>query len=61
MIKLLKYINKWAYVLIFLVIGLVIVQVYSDLELPTRLSNILTSASTADGLRAQGLFGDQIF
>lgn len=55
MIKLLKYINKWAYVLIFLVIGLVIVQVYSDLELPTRLSNILTSASTADGLRAQGL------
>lgn len=55
MIKLLKYINKWAYVLILLVIGLVIVQVYSDLELPTRLSNILTSASTADGLRAQGL------
>ncbi|MDE7100685.1 MAG: ABC transporter ATP-binding protein/permease [Anaeroplasmataceae bacterium] len=49
MIKLLKYLDGWAYVLIILIIGLVIGQVYCDLELPTRLTNILNTASIAEG------------
>lgn len=48
MIKLLKYLDKVAYILIVLVMGLVILQVYCDLELPTRLTNILNAASIAE-------------
>ncbi|MDE6945821.1 MAG: ABC transporter ATP-binding protein/permease [Anaeroplasmataceae bacterium] len=58
MIKLLKYMNNWAWGFIVLVIGLVVLQVYCDLELPTKLSNILTSASTAEALIDQGLMTD---
>ncbi|MDE5714872.1 MAG: ABC transporter ATP-binding protein/permease [Anaeroplasmataceae bacterium] len=60
MIKLLKHLNKWAYLLIVLVIGLIILQVYSDLELPTRLTNILTTASTSEGLLSQGLLTEAL-
>ncbi|MDE5565445.1 MAG: ABC transporter ATP-binding protein/permease [Anaeroplasmataceae bacterium] len=49
MIKLLKHLDGWAYVIIILIIGLVIGQVYCDLELPTRLTNILNTASIAEG------------
>lgn len=52
MIKLLKHLNKWAYLLIVIVIGLVIAQVYCDLELPDRLTNILNLAGRADTLGA---------
>lgn len=52
MIKLLKYLNKWAYLLIVIVIGLVIAQVYCDLELPSRLTNILNLAGQAETLKA---------
>ncbi len=48
MIKLLRYLDKVAYLLIVLVMGLVILQVYCDLELPTRLTNILNDASVAE-------------
>lgn len=58
MIKLLKYMNNWAWGFIVLVIGLVVLQVYCDLELPTKLSNILTSASMAEALIDQGLMTD---
>ncbi len=60
MIKLLKHLNKWAYLFIILVIGLIILQVYSDLELPTRLTNILTTASKSEGLLSQGLLTDPL-
>ncbi len=50
MIKLLKYLDKVAYFLIVLVMGLVVLQVYCDLELPTRLTNILNDASVAEAL-----------
>ena len=50
MIRLLKYIGKKVWILIVLVIALVITQVFCDLELPTKLTNILTSASRAEAL-----------
>lgn len=50
MIKLLKYLDKMAYFLIVLVMGLVVLQVYCDLELPTRLINILNDASAAEAM-----------
>lgn len=55
MIKLLKYLDKKFYFLIILVIGLVIAQVFCDLELPDRLSNILTAASQSEALRDKNL------
>lgn len=60
MIKLLKHMNKISYLLITIVIGLVILQVYSDLELPTRLTNILTNASLAEAAKAQGFLTDEL-
>ncbi len=54
MIKLLKHFNWWSYILIIFTVGLVILQVYSDLELPTRLTRILENASMAEGLRTAG-------
>lgn len=60
MIKLLKHMDKWCYLLIILVIGLVIAQVYCDLELPTRLTNILTTASTAEALKKMGLLTEEL-
>ncbi|MDE5855917.1 MAG: ABC transporter ATP-binding protein/permease [Anaeroplasmataceae bacterium] len=60
MIKLLKQMDKLSYLLIFIVIGLVILQVYSDLELPTRLTNILTNASLAEAAKAQGFLTDEL-
>ncbi|MDE7264489.1 MAG: ABC transporter ATP-binding protein/permease [Anaeroplasmataceae bacterium] len=60
MTKLLKYMDKWAYILIFFVLGLVILQVYSDLELPTRLTNILTNASLAEAASANHLLTDEL-
>ncbi len=53
MIKLLKYMDKWCFVLIVLTIGLVVGQVYCDMEMPTRLTNILNYASLAEGAIAQ--------
>lgn len=55
MIKLLKYLDKKFYFLIIVVIGLVIAQVFCDLELPDRLSNILTAASQSEALRDKNL------
>ncbi len=52
--------DKWAYILIFFVLGLVILQVYSDLELPTRLTNILTNASLAEAASANHLLTDEL-
>lgn len=60
MIKLLKQMDKLSYFLIVIVIGLVILQVYSDLELPTRLTNILTNASLAEAGKAQGSLTDEL-
>ncbi|MDE6048015.1 MAG: ABC transporter ATP-binding protein/permease [Anaeroplasmataceae bacterium] len=60
MIKLLKHMDKLSYLLIFVVIGLVILQVYSDLELPTRLTNILTNASMAEAASLQGILTDEL-
>ncbi|MDE6408085.1 MAG: ABC transporter ATP-binding protein/permease [Anaeroplasmataceae bacterium] len=60
MIKLLKRMDKLSYLLIIVVIGLVILQVYSDLELPTRLTNILTNASLAEAAKAQGFLTDEL-
>lgn len=60
MTKLLKCMDKWAYVLIVLVLGLVILQVYSDLELPTRLTNILTNASLAEAASANGVLTEEL-
>lgn len=58
MIRLLKYIGKKAWILIVLVIALVITQVFCDLELPTKLTNILTSASRAEALINAGVLTD---
>lgn len=60
MIRLLKYIGKKAWILIVLVIALVITQVFCDLELPTRLTNILTSASRAEALINAGVLTDAL-
>ncbi len=60
MIKLLKHMDKLSYLLIVFVIGLVILQVYSDLELPTRLTNILTNASMAEAASMQGILTDEL-
>ena len=60
MIKLLKHLNWWAYILIVLIIGLVILQVYSDLELPTRLTRILENASIAEALRSNGYLTEEL-
>lgn len=60
MIRLLKYIGKKAWILIILVIALVITQVFCDLELPTRLTNILTSASRAEALINAGVLTDAL-
>ena len=60
MIRLLKYIGKKAWILIVLVIALVITQVFCDLELPTRLTNILTSASRAEALINAGGLTDAL-
>ncbi len=60
MIRLLKCLDKWAYLLIVLVIGLVILQVYSDLELPTRLTNILGYASAAERLVNNNLMTEEL-
>lgn len=58
MIRLLKYIGKKVWILIVLVIALVITQVFCDLELPTKLTNILTSASRAEALINAGVLTD---
>ena len=55
MIKLLKYLDKAAWLMIVFIVGLVILQVYSDLELPGRLTNIITYASTSNALEVQGI------
>lgn len=55
MIKLLKYLDKTAWLMIVFIVGLVILQVYSDLELPGRLTNIITYASTSNALEVQGI------
>ena len=60
MIRLLKYIDKKSWILIVLVIALVITQVFCDLELPTRLTNILTSASRAEALINAGALTDAL-
>lgn len=60
MIRLLKCLDKWAYLLIVIVIGLVVLQVYSDLELPTRLTNILGYASAAERLVNNGLMTEDV-
>lgn len=60
MIKLLKKMDKLSYLFIIIVIGLVILQVYSDLELPTRLTNILTNASMAEAASANGILTDEL-
>ena len=60
MVKLLKYIDKWAWGLIILVIGLVITQVFCDLELPTRLTNILKNASLAEGANSMGILTEEL-
>lgn len=60
MIKLLKHMDKLSYLFIFVVIGLVILQVYSDLELPTRLTNILTNASLAEAAGMQGFLTEEL-
>ncbi len=60
MIRLLKCFDKWAYLLIIFVIGLVILQVYCDLELPTRLTNILTHASIAEAASKNGILTEEL-
>ena len=60
MFKLLRYLDKKLYILTLAVIGLVIVQVYCDLELPELLTNILTSASKASALATNGLLTDAL-
>ncbi|MDE7213935.1 MAG: ABC transporter ATP-binding protein/permease [Anaeroplasmataceae bacterium] len=60
MIKLLKHMDKLSYLLIFIVIGLVVLQVYSDLELPTRLQEILNTASKAEVAIAQGTMTEEL-
>lgn len=60
MIRLLKCLDKWAYVLICFVIGLVILQVYCDLELPTRLTNILNHASIAEAAKQTGTMTEEL-
>lgn len=60
MIKLLKHMDKLSYLFIFIVIGLVILQVYSDLELPTRLTNILSNASLAEAAGMQGFLTEEL-
>lgn len=51
MIKLLKHLGKKSIFLILMVITLVIIQVYCDLELPERLMNILNTAGQAEGMK----------
>lgn len=60
MIRLLKRMDKLSYLFIVIVIGLVILQVYSDLELPTRLTNILTNASLAEAAGMQGFLTEEL-
>lgn len=60
MFRLLKYLNKISFLFILLVIGLVILQVYCDLELPDRLTNILNAASVSQGLKNQGLLTEEL-
>ena len=60
MIKLLKHMDKLSYLLIFIVIGLVVLQVYSDLELPSRLQEILNTASKAEKSIALGIMTEEL-
>lgn len=60
MIRLLKCLDKWAYLFIVIVIGLVILQVYCDLELPTRLTNILNHASVAEAAIDRGMLTEEL-
>lgn len=60
MIKLLKYLNRSSIIWILLTIGLVIGQVYCDMELPTRLTNILNNASLAEGAIGQNILTETL-
>ena len=60
MSKLLKYFDKLAYVFIVLIIGFVVLQVYCDLELPTRLTNILVNASAAEAANKLGILTEDL-
>lgn len=60
MIKLLKYLNKKSIFLIILVVILVVTQVYCDLELPERLTNILNAASKSEALNKIGMLTDDL-
>ncbi len=60
MIKLLKNLNKVSILFCIIIIGLVILQVYSDLKLPTRLTNILNYASLASGAIENNMMNDAL-
>ncbi len=60
MIKLLKNLSKVSILFCILIIGLVILQVYSDLELPTRLTNILNYASLASAAIDKNIMTDAL-
>lgn len=60
MIKLLKYLNWKNWLMIIGVVALVILQVYCDLELPTRLTNIINNASAAEAARLKDLLTPEL-
>lgn len=60
MIKLLKNLSKISVLFCVIIVGLVILQVKSDLELPTRLTNILNYASSASAAIDKNIMTDAL-